>query len=104
MEDTVDQLRAELAEMRVVIERQQSSIAKLQAGAPSTPDGPRRTRRQMLKLAGATLAGAAAGAACIAGSAVPAVAYTGDYLVVGLSGNDPIPNVAETATELNYDG
>jgi hypothetical protein len=104
MADNVEQLRRELAEMRTAMEQQQSRIAQLEADVPEPTDGPLRSRRQLLKLAGATVAGAAAAAAGIATSAVPAMAVTGDPLVVGHSPDTLNGNVADKATELDYTG
>jgi hypothetical protein len=105
MGSTVDQLRSELAEMRAAMDRQQARIEQLEAAAPEPPEAARRSRRQVLKLAGATLAGAAAGAAGIAGSIVPASAASGDPLLVGRS-QDSLPDNISTdaATQLDYTG
>ena len=103
MGSTVDQLRGELAEMRTAMDRQQARIEQLEAAAPEALDAPRRSRRQLLKLAGATLAGAAAGAAGIAGSIVPASAATGDPVLAGHSKDNAPDNVsADAATQIDY--
>jgi hypothetical protein len=102
MDEALDQLRTELAEMRATMERQQSRIAELESAVPAPPGGGKlRSRRQVLKLAGATIAGAAAG---IAGSAVPALAATGGNAILGASGNTSNANLADQATEFQYTG
>jgi len=105
MDEALDQLRTELAEMRATMERQQSRIAELESVAPAPPGGGKlRSRRQVLKLAGATIAGAAAG---IAGSTVPAFAATGGTMILGGSstiGSVNPANQADVATELQYTG
>jgi len=97
MHATIDELRSELAEMR-------SRIAKLEAGATNAPDRPLRSRRQVLKLAGAAVAGAAAAAAGIAGTAVAGIAASGGNLILGHSRDTLDGNVADLATELDYTG
>jgi hypothetical protein len=105
MDEALNQLRTELAEMRATMERQQSRIAELESAVPApTGGGKLRSRRQVLKLAGATIAGAAAG---IAGSAVPALAASGGPMVLGGSSNTGSANAfnaADAATELRYTG
>jgi hypothetical protein len=104
MEAELDQLRSELAEMRTAMAWQQSRIEKLEGGSREAPGEKLHSRRQMLKLAGVTVAGAAAAAAGIATSAVPGLAASGDPLLVGRSQDSLPDNVATTATQIDYTG
>src|SRR5882672_3218353 len=97
MDESLDRISSQLAEMR-------TRISKLEADARSAPIPPLRSRRQMLKLAGATVAGAAAAAAGIVGTAKPGVALTGDAIIAGHSQNTSDVNVADKATQLDYTG
>jgi len=98
MDESLDQLRGELAEMR-------ARIAKLESEGPTKPERPLRSRRQMLKLAGASLAGAAAAAAGLATRAVPGLAASGGNTILGGSsnfGSANAVNTADAATEIEY--
>jgi len=97
MDESLDRISGQLAEM-------QTRISKLEADARSAPIPPLRSRRQMLKLAGATVAGAAAAAAGIVGTAKPGLALTGDPILAGRSQNTLDGNVADKATQLDYTG
>jgi hypothetical protein len=103
MSDNVEQLRTELAAMRTAMEQQQSRIAQLEATAPP-PEQPLRSRRDMLKLAGATVAGAAATAAGLGPAVAPARAIAGGNMFLGHSRNTADVNAADKATEVDYTG
>jgi hypothetical protein len=95
----VQDTNSELTELKAVIADQQRRLDILE----SRGNGPMReavvdasdakesrsTRRQMLKLAGATLVGAAGGAAL---KAAPVFAYNGDTLVVGTTRTQQLNN------------
>src|SRR5882672_5556889 len=95
MDESLDQLRGELAEMR-------ARIAKLESEGPTKPERPLRSRRQMLKLAGASFAGAAAAAAGLATRTVPGLAATGGNMILGASKDSANANQAANATEVEY--
>ncbi len=88
---------------------------KIALGAPDgkvalraeVDDSSRRlSRGQLLRKAAAGLAGAVAGAvaAGLSGSKVAKAAGTNNPLLLGNSGNASDPNLAEDATEVQYDG
>src|SRR5438067_11305470 len=87
----------EIARLRALVEEQQERLQRLegQSSSVAIDDGDPRSRRDLLRLAGLGLAGAA-GASLL--SALPAAAAYGGNLIVGQA-NDAI-----TYTSLNMNG
>src|SRR5207244_2636382 len=103
MERTIAEMLVELEALRARVEELEASTSP-----PAPPGDGVRSRRQLLKLAGATLAGAAAGAAGIAGSPTPGLAAAVPPPVVlgGSSNTGSSFGVNSTAqvTEIEYTG
>ena len=100
----IGEQQARLDEQQARLDEQAAELAKLSPGPARTPepatDGragrPRATRRDVLRLAGASVVGAAVASAALQPAA--AVANSGDPLLAGR------PADADTPTTLLYDG
>ena len=91
----LDDLKAEVASLRAIV--QQLSTRTEPTGAASEIHDERSSRRGLLKLAGAGVAGAAV--AAFSGRAAPAAAADGASIVLGADGAGS--NVANTLTQTN---
>jgi hypothetical protein len=98
--DRVAQLEEQVSHLTSLVEGLQ---AERMAASPVSGNGSTapRSRRDLLKLAGAAAAGAVG---AVALQAVPAAATDGGTVILGHSSDSSNANTAESATEVKFDG
>jgi hypothetical protein len=99
--DRVAQLEDQVARLTALVDELRGQRSASAAPGPRNSLHSKRSRRDLIKLAGAAAAG---GIGAVALRAVPAAATNGSGVILGNSGDSSNPNTAESATEVKFDG